>query len=169
MGVMAGVSDEASRGEIDERALWIEHADDLVGFATVLVGAGDAHDVVSVAFHRVVARLRSGAQVDNHRAYLMRSVTNVANDQRRSQKRRQRRDLRATPRMDAASGSDLIAGRIDLRQAVAGLSVQQRAVVYFTYWEDLESSEVGRLLDIAPATVRRHLVRARTQLRKELA
>lgn len=169
MGVTAGVSDHASSGETNEHALWSEHATDLVGFATLLVGADDAHDVVSIAFHRVVARLQNGAQIDDHRAYLMRSVTNTANDQRRSQKRRQRRDLRATLPADVASGSELVAGRIDLRQAVAGLSVQQRAVVYFTYWEDLESSEVGRLLGIAPATVRRHLTRARTQLRKELS
>ena len=58
---------------------------------------------------------------------------------------------------------------LDVRRAVASLSMRQRAVVYFTYWDDLDSVEIGELLGISPASVRRHLVRARTHLRKALA
>ncbi len=148
--------------------LWRQHAPDLTRCATLLVGPHDAHDIASIAFHRVTQRLDDGQSISNVRAYLMRSVTNAATDQHRSQRRRQERDLRAaasspTSTLDA-SGTDL-----DIRRAVAELSVQQRAVVYFTYWEDLDSREVARLLGIAPATVRRHLSRARFQLRKELS
>lgn len=148
--------------------LWREHAADLTRYATLLVGPNDAHDIVSIAFHRVTRQLDGGQSIRNVRAYLMRSVTNTATDQHRSQRRRQERDLRAATGSPAstfeATGADL-----DIRRAVAELSVQQRAVVYFTYWEDLDSREVARLLDIAPATVRRHLSRARFQLRKELS
>jgi RNA polymerase sigma factor (sigma-70 family) len=148
--------------------LWSQHAADLTRYATLLVGPHDAHDIVSIAFHRVTCRLDEAQSIPNVRAYLMRSVTNAATDQHRSQRRRQQRDLRAaagSPNSTVeASGTEL-----DIRRAVAQLSVQQRAVVYFTYWEDLDSREVARLLDIAPATVRRHLVRARFQLRKELS
>jgi RNA polymerase sigma factor (sigma-70 family) len=46
--------------------------------------------------------------------------------------------------------------------------VQQRSVVYFTYWEDLDAAAIGALLGISPDTVRRHLARARDHLRKAL-
>lgn len=148
--------------------LWRQHAPDLTRYATLLVGPHDAHDIVSIAFHRVAQRLDDGQSIPNVRAYLMRSVTNAATDQHRSQRRRQERDLRAAASSPTstieASGTEL-----DIRRAVAELSVQQRAVVYFTYWEDLDSRDIARLLDIAPATVRRHLSRARFQLRKELS
>lgn len=148
--------------------LWSQHAADLTRYATLLVGPHDAHDIVSIAFHRVTRQLDENQPIRNVRAYLMRSVTNAATDQHRSQRRRQERDLRAaaSPPTSSVEGPGT---ELDIRRAVADLSVQQRAVVYFTYWEDLDSREVGRLLDIAPATVRRHLSRARFQLRKELS
>lgn len=148
--------------------LWSEHAADLTRYVTLLVGPNDAQDIVSVAFHRVTKQLDEGRSVQHVRAYLMRSVTNAAIDQHRSQQRRRERDLRAaagsSTSVDAASGTEL-----DIRRAVADLSVQQRAVVYFTYWEDLDSRQIAHVLDISPATVRRHLSRARSQLRKELS
>lgn len=148
--------------------LWRQHAADLTRYATLLVGPNDAHDIVSIAFHRVTHQLDVGEPVRNVRAYLMRSVTNAAFDQHRSQRRRQDRDLRAAASSPSAT-YEASATDLDIRRAVAELSVQQRAVVYFTYWEDLDSREVARLLDIAPATVRRHLSRARMVLRKELS
>src|SRR5680860_201890 len=72
--------------------LWSEHAADLTRYATLLVGPHDAHDIVSIAFHRVTHLLDGGHPVRNVRAYLMRSVTNAATDQYRSQRRRQERD-----------------------------------------------------------------------------
>lgn len=148
--------------------LWSEHVADLTRFATVIVGPHDAHDVVSIAFHRVTHRLDDGHEINNLRAYLMRTITNIAADQHRSRQRQQARDLRA-----AVGRPNTIpeptAPDVDLRRAVADLSVQQRAAIYFTYWEDLDSRQVAQLLDIAPATVRRHLARARHQLRKELS
>lgn len=148
--------------------LWREHVSDLTRFATLIVGPHDAHDVVSIAFHRVTRRLDTGFEPDNVRAYLMRTIVNVAADQHRTRRRQQARELRAAAGSPATVPAPT-APDIDLRDAVAGLSVQQRAVVYFTYWEDLDSRQISRLLDIEPATVRRHLVRARQQLRKELS
>jgi RNA polymerase sigma factor (sigma-70 family) len=148
--------------------LWRQHAADLTRYATLLVGPHDAHDIVSIAFHRVTQRVDDGRPIANTRAYLMRSVTNAATDQHRSQRRRQERDLRAAA-SSQTSTVEASGAEFDIRRAVAELSVQQRAVVYFTYWEDLDSRDIARLLDIAPATVRRHLSRARLQLRKELS
>ncbi len=161
--VDASLSAHVSHGE-----LWREHVGSLTRYATLLVGPADAADIVSIAFHRVTLRIDRGQLPRDVRAYLVRSVTNAAADQHRSQRRRRDRDLRA------AIGAPIITEgssgvELDIRRAVADLSVQQRAVVYLTYWEDLDSRQVARTLDIAPATVRRHLARARFQLRKELS
>ena len=49
--------------------------------------------------------------------------------------------------------------------AVAALSPRQRAVVYLTYWEDLDPGSAAALLGISDGAVRRHLARARKTLR----
>ena len=156
----------------DRERLWLTHARDLTQFASLLVGPHDAHDVVSIAFHRVMTAIDGGHAPANVRGYLMRTIANVATDQRRSARRRQARDLHAVARAadrGEPSGPERSALGVDLRRAVADLSVQQRVVVYFTYWEDLDSRQVADLLGIAPATVRRHHARARLHLRKELS
>ena len=52
--------------------------------------------------------------------------------------------------------------------AVLGLSVQQRACVYLTYWEDLSAGQVGERLDLGEGTVKKYLARARARLREVL-
>lgn len=53
---------------------------------------------------------------------------------------------------------------VDLLRAVAGLPPQQRAAVALYYLEDRPVDEVAHLLEVAPATVRQHLFRARKHL-----
>ena len=147
---------------MDEAEVWQTHRSELIRYATLLVGPHDAADVVSVAFAKVMRR--NSHDVRDIRSYLMRSVANAAFDQHRSTKRRQVREIRA----GLPSAAEIPEPAPDIRLAVASLSVQQRAVVYFTYWEDLNSSQIADLLRISPASVRRHLARARTHLRKVL-
>jgi RNA polymerase sigma factor (sigma-70 family) len=58
---------------------------------------------------------------------------------------------------------------VDLRRAIALLPVRQRAVVYFTYWEDMDAMEIARTLRITPSTVRRDLRAARAELQRSIA
>jgi len=51
---------------------------------------------------------------------------------------------------------------------VSALSLAQRSVIYFVYWEDRTETQTAELLGVSPGTVRRHLFRARTHLRKAL-
>lgn len=143
--------------------LWREHSRDLVGLATVLVGPTDAQDIAVEAFLRAApAADRPG--ISNTRAFLMRSVVNHAHDLRRSNERRWRRDL-------AAVGPALTNGPdnfFDVRRAVSSLSLRQRSVVYFVYWEDLTEADTADHLGVSLGTVRRHLVRAQIHLRKAL-
>lgn len=143
--------------------LWREHSRDLVRFATVLVGPGDAHDVSVESFMRAAPAAGQDG-VDNPRAFLMRAVANRAHDLRRSNERRWRRDLAAVG--PASSGNpDTF---VDVRRAVSSLSLGQRSVIYFIYWEDRTEAQTAEVLGVSPGTVRRHLVRARTHLRKAL-
>jgi RNA polymerase sigma factor (sigma-70 family) len=57
---------------------------------------------------------------------------------------------------------------IDVRRAVAGLSVAQRAVVFLAYWEDMTERDIAEWLQLSPGTVHRHLELARNHLRKVL-
>lgn len=143
--------------------LWRAHADDLMRFATVLVGPGDAHDITVEAFLQAAPAFDTNT-VGNPRAYLMRAVANRAIDLHRSRERRWRRDLAAVGPASTL-GPDTF---VDVRRAVSSLSLAQRTVVYFAYWEDLSERDIATLLQVAPGTVRRHLVRARVHLRKAL-
>lgn len=141
--------------------LWRDHYDAVLRYANTLVGAGDAPDLVAGAFERAT---RVDRPIDEFRRYLLRSVTNAAFEQSRSRRRRQARELKAA----AASLVPAHESELDVRRAVAELSVQQRAVIYLTYWEDLDTNQIASLLEITTASVRRHLARARARLRKVL-
>lgn len=158
---MFEIDDTTDTSAADE--LWRTHADELLRFATVLVGPTDAHDIVVEAFLRSTESMTPGG-VTNQRAYLFRAVVNHAHDLRRSRERRWARDLAAIGPTSMAAPDTFI----DVRRAVVGLSVQQRAVVYLAYWEDLTERSIADFLQVSPGTVRRHLVRARSNLRKAL-
>lgn len=134
-----------------------------LGLATMLVGPADAHDFAVEAFLRA-APAADRPEVSNAHAFLMRSVVNRAHDLRRSNERRWRRDLAAVGPA-STSGPDSF---VDVRRAVSTLSLAQRSVVFFVYWEDRTEAETADLLGVSVGTVRRHLVRARTHMRKAL-
>lgn len=142
--------------------LWRQHADELLRFATVLVGPSDASDIVTDAFMRCAPALVDVAA--SQRAYLYRAVTNRAHDLRRTRRRRWARDLAAILPSSNTNPDPLV----DVRRAVASLSVAQRAVVYLVYWEDRTEVAAAEILQVSPGTVRRHLTRAQAHLRKAL-
>ena len=150
--------------ETVDEDLWRDHADELLRFATVLVGPSDAYDIVADAMLRAAAHVNS-PDVINKRAYLYRAVANRATDQRRSQQRRWRRELAGIGPAVTTQPDDFA----DVRRAVASLAVSQRAVVYLTYWEDLPERTIAEMLHLSPGTVHRSLERARATLRKALA
>jgi len=143
--------------------LWRAHAGELLRFATVLVGPADAGDIVVEAMLRAERSLLSG-EVRTPRAYLFQAVANHARDHRRGRARRWARDLAAIGPAQTESRDTFI----DVRRAVAQLSVVQRAVVYLAYWEDMTERAIADLLQLSPGTVHRHLDSARDHLRKVL-
>ena len=157
---MSGI-DNSARTSADE--LWRGHAAELLRFATVLVGPHDAGDIVVEAVLRSERSIAAG-NVRSPRAYLFRAVANHASDLRRGRMRRWARDLAAIGPAHS-DGPDTF---VDVRRAVAKLSVVQRAVVFLAYWEDMTERDIADLLQLSPGTVHRHLDLARTHLRKVL-
>ena len=147
----------------DPTEVYQRHADELVRYATALVGPDDAPDVMIDA---VMQAFRSPGwpQVTNQRAYLYRAVLNRAHSVRRSDARRHLREVRSAPGVVA----DPAGVSVDAQRALSGLSAQQRAVVYLTYWDDLTPAQVAGLLGVTEGSVRKQLARAREQLRRTL-
>jgi len=140
------------------------HAADLVRYATVLVGPFDAADVVSEAVSATMART-SLATVDDVRAYWFRAVSNTAASWHRSAFRRRDREQRAAAIAQPEEGHHT---PTDARAILSSLSVQQRAVVYLTYWHDWTPDQIAQVLGVSDGTVRKQLARSRAHLREVL-
>lgn len=148
---------------LNDAELYEKFADELVRFATGLVGPSDAADVVADTFVRVLAS-SSWPEVDEQRAYLYRSVLNGVRMRHRSTMRRRAREMRAA-HTEVVYDVEI---RPEVLEAMSVLSPQQRAAVVLSYWEDLTPSEVGERLGVSEGSVRRQLARGRAKLREVL-
>ena len=144
-------------------AAYRRHSDELIRYATVLVGPDDASGVVTDAMVRVFSSDVSA--VSNLRAFLFSAVHHCAIDLQRADARRRRRE--ASYRGQRADVTvDPIAA--DSRAALSALSLQQRTVVFLTYWADQTPADIAEVLDVSEGTVRKQLARARARLREVL-
>jgi RNA polymerase sigma-70 factor (ECF subfamily) len=140
------------------------HAGDLIRFATVVVGRDAASDVVSSAVLRVLGR--DVSSISNLRAYLFSAVANEGRNLKRSEARRRTREATAAGSADWNVRTP--ESFPEVREAVERLSARQRAVIYLAYWEDLPEQSIAEHLGIGVGSVRRHLGRARKNLRRKL-
>lgn len=144
---------------------------ELVGYATALSGPTDAADVVADTFAELLGRdTASWDRTGDHKAFLFRCILNRARMNGRSAGRRTAREHNA-----AFAVQDRLPASGELRmsdprviETVRSLSPLQRAVIYLTYWEDLDPERVAQVLDTSVGTVKKHLARARARLRKAL-
>lgn len=132
-------------------------------FAASLVGPDHAADLVSEV---VVATLqqRELASIEQPKAYLMQGVLNRA----RSRGRRLARESVALRHMPSPVGDSEPVDYVmndDIIAAVARLPLQQRAAIYFVFWEDLDPTAAAALMGVSPGTLRRYLYLARNKLR----
>lgn len=141
---------------VNDEAIWNKHRDELVRYASMLVGPDDAEDLVSAVVVRVLNRRRL-SDLEDARSYLYRSVLNEA----RTLVRRRRRQ-RLQP------GFDVLPADVEpeILAAVLDLPSRQRAAVYLTYWRDLPVVEVADLMGCRPGSVKRYLHMARNRLRE---
>ena len=151
----------------DDAEVYRKHVDDLHALATTLVGPHAAADVVSSAVARTIAS-PAWVDVDDRHAYWVRAVCNEARSSHRSTMRRLARE-EAVARRDRQWDDHVDELHPEVLAAVSALSMQQRAVIYLTYWRDLPPGEAAALLGVSEGTVRRQLARARTKLRRSLS
>jgi RNA polymerase sigma factor (sigma-70 family) len=132
---------------------------ELLRFATVLAGPSAADDVVSLVF--VSALGSQHAMVDDFRPYLFRAVLNRVRTEHRGLMRRQRREFEVF--RDSATDDQTII-RFEIVEAMKGLTVRQRAVIFSTYWLDLDASTAAALLGVSTRTLERELFKAKSKL-----
>ncbi|MGD9794721.1 MAG: RNA polymerase sigma factor [Acidimicrobiia bacterium] len=150
-------------GEADDAEVYRKHADELMRFASALVGPSGAEDLLATSVLRALSAASWGS-AENKRAYLYRVVFNEAMRSRRDARRRMAREVRAAT---SESFESVVADR-DLIAALLKLSVRQRAVVFLTYWGDLPPSEVAITLSTSQRTVERELAAAKRRLEEVL-
>jgi RNA polymerase sigma-70 factor (ECF subfamily) len=147
-------------GVMNDEEDYRSYSTELTRYATGLVGPFDAPDVVTDACLKAFGS-RSWPEVIDRRAYLYRTVLTVATDHHRRTLARRLREMKAAPRERVPDFAEL---DFEVLDAVGRLSVQQRAAVFLTYWEDLPVDVVGQRMGVSPGTVKRHLARARKRL-----
>lgn len=148
-------------GVMDNEAVYRSYSQELTRYATGLVGPFDAHDVVTDACLKAF-EARKWPDVVDRRAYLYRTVLTVAKDHHRRILSRRLREMKTAARDEIPDPAATI--DVEVLDAVERLSVQQRAAVFLTYWEDLAPDVVAQRMGVSTGTVKRHLARARKRL-----
>ena len=148
-------------GVMDNETIYRNYSGELTRYATGLVGPFDAPDVVTDACLKAF-EARSWDDVTDHRAYLYRTVLSVAADHHRRTLSRRLREMRTAGREQMPDPTAAV--DVEVLEAVERLSVQQRAAVFLTYWEDLTPDAAAKRMGVSTGTVKRHLARARKRL-----
>jgi RNA polymerase sigma factor (sigma-70 family) len=141
----------------DDGAVFAALRQDLVRYATALVGPSDAEDVVMTVVHRAVRRHRL-SDLENPKGYLLRGILNEA--------RGVGRRRRSLPLVDDHDiGVHDRHGLTEVLDVLMTLPVRQRAVIYLRYWERAPINEIADLMGVVPGTVKRYLHLARIKLK----
>lgn len=144
---------------VDSNAeVYVKHRGDMLRFATSLVGASVAEDVVSAVVLRTMSR-RQLAELENPHAYLMKGVLNEC--------RSVWRQARTEPLSDSEVTS-LPTEVCEMLDLLWRLPVRQRAAAFLFYWEDRPINEVAELMGVRPGTVKRYLHNTRQRLKRSL-
>ena len=139
-----------------DAAIYDRHRDELIRYATALVGGDEAQDVLSEVVLRVLRRRRL-ADLNDPRSYLFRAILNEC----RSRSRR----TRMVPLTVEPSIPDPNRHRQEVVEAVRGLPARQRAATFLVYWMGCSTAQAAELMGAKPGTVGRYLHLARQRLR----
>lgn len=150
--------------DIRDEELYAKHSDELTRFATTLVGPSYAEDIVANAVIRSM-NSKSWPTVTEPRAYLFRAVLNEARSVGRSDRRRTRRERSVAPH-EAAEEATI---SLEVRDAMARLSLRERSALHLAYWHELSVSEIARTLGLSHRSTERALTHARRTLEENLA
>jgi len=170
----------AARGgdRVAFEALVVRKTPAVVAVARRVVGdREDARDVAQMVFLRVWEQLGRYDETYSFNTWLYRIATNLAIDFLRSSRSRERAhgaSLHLVRQREESIGDETTRAAEDgqisrLFDRVSGrLSGKQKAAFVLREMEDLETSEVARILQCGESTVRNHLFNARRILRREI-
>jgi RNA polymerase sigma-70 factor (sigma-E family) len=153
------------RGLDDFTALYVEHYEQLLRLAVLLVGdMAAAEDIVQEAFIRVHRTIES-RPLHNPLAYLRQTVVNLA----RSELRRRLVRLRHAPRPmpDVASAEEGACAAISRQEVILALRripARQREAVVLRYWADLPEAEIAQLMGVTVGAVKGYISRGLSRL-----
>jgi RNA polymerase sigma-70 factor (ECF subfamily) len=163
---------QARAGDADaRRTLYVQHVDRV--FRTVrgmLRSDADAEDVTQDAMLAVLTSLHKYAPRRDARFAAW--VTTIAVNTARRRFRRRRPELTATGELpdtpddsaDPVDALDRARQRRALLMALGELPERERVLVSLRYGAELNATEIGTVVGMEPATVRKMLERARTRL-----
>jgi len=155
---------EPREGSLEDR--YVRHAPGAVRLAYLLTSdAALAEDITQEAFVRVAGRFRHLRTPDSFDAYLRRTVVNLSmSHHRRRRVERAYLEREGAREVRAVEPPDL-AGRDELRRALAALPMRQRAAVVLRYYEDLPEQRVAEILGCSVSAARSLVFRAMETLR----
>jgi RNA polymerase sigma factor (sigma-70 family) len=129
--------------------------------------AGLAEEIVQDVFLQCYENLEKIESPAHLKAWLRRAVTHRCIDVARSGRAQRELQLAELPDVaDSIPEQDPLLSE-HLRRLVGSLPEKQRMVVILRYVEDLDSDDIGELLDMPASTVRTHLQRALAVLREK--
>ena len=137
-------------------------------FVRRVVGPGDADDVAQETFLAAWTQARSFRRGSAVRSWLFGIAWRKAKDLQRVGLRRGRRDTAWLAEAGVAAHGDTGATEYALTQALATLSVEQRAALMLCLGYGLTNEEAAEALDMPLGTVKSHVLRGRERLRDVL-
>jgi RNA polymerase sigma factor (sigma-70 family) len=148
----------------------------LFSVAAALVGPADAEDAAQEAILRAWQHWHTLHDSSSVRPWLVQITVNVCRQWHRGRFGTLRRrtvplasvDLQATPLLAGDLNGSEYAAALDLRQELENLPEHLRLIVVLRYFADMDATEIGLVLHVAPVTVRARLRRALFILRAAL-
>jgi RNA polymerase sigma-70 factor (ECF subfamily) len=134
--------------------------------AFVARDAGVGQELAQEAFIRLLQRWGDMRSDDHARNFVFKVAINLARSHLRKHGRVTLYGLRTPeePGRSDVGGAD----RAEMLEALGALTPRQRACVVLVDYVDMAPEHVGRVLGMATATVRVHLMRGRAELRERL-
>lgn len=128
---------------------------------TILRNRQDAEDAVSETLIRYLTKAPSFLEEEHRKAWLLRVATNLCRDMLRARSHRNHLDL------DELKNVAPCPTERGILEDVLRLPEKYRTVIYLHYMEGYSTSEIGVILSITPAAVRKRLQYGREKLKLE--
>jgi RNA polymerase sigma-70 factor (ECF subfamily) len=127
-----------------------------------------AFDLAQDTYVRAFTRMRQFDGRASLATWLYRIAVNEALQFARRQAKAGAKLVELQRRADAASGNGQVATQIDVSEALATLSAEDRAILVLRYQEDLDYAAISEITGCPPGTVASRLNRARLRMRSLL-